>query len=601
MRRKQKVLRYSLILGIVLLSAGTGVLYSLAQTPIGGTADGAYAVLEPSGCIVDQNQVRLRIDMFLTPEDPYYSRFHVFVIDEKSPEFLAGYPGVLDKDGKPVDRADYDKWWANLPHIWQDNPFHSHFIYLSPTVNDTDVKQKITDTLTYFYGFYEACWKADKPFIEEWKKIPESIGTYRSQVIPGPAENFTASQTRIDDIKSRLADFGTVAVEAGSFTLPVGEQTIDVGPGATDRASNESALYTYIVKTNSANAIGITDTFEIWANTNMTGCECALFYVVSGDNLSTRDSEAIGNVTAGSKQTFTGLSMTTVTGDYLGVYFLTGTIDEVTSGGGGIWYEGADRIPCVNNAFGTVASWEMSIYATGVEVAFPVVESSIATNDTATATTTAVNYPATVSAGALLVCIARATVAGAIGWASGWNELTEDTSDASDDTTAIAWRAAVGNEDGTTFNVTHGSGKMAATVYSITGAADPATRTPELSTVAVGTSTTPNPTTCTPTGGSKNYLWLWLGGWEGEQTSPPASSPLNYSMTVGANTGTSGAVTTNCRVAGAALMKTAASEDPPSWTISVSDDWSAWCMAVHPPSGEPTPTPTPSKHYGFTF
>lgn len=215
-------------------------------------------------------------------------------------------------------------------------------------------------------------------------------------------------------------------------------------------------------------------------------------------------------------------------------------------------------------------------------MAFPVVESKRGTGRLSAETTSPILYPLTISAGALLVCIFRSASAGAIGWPSGWNEIVEDSSDASDDVTAIAWRAAVGDEDGLTFAVTHGSGKAAAIVYSITGAEAPATQPPQLSTVVVGSSATPNPTTCTPTGGAKDYLWLWLGGWEGEQTTPPASTPTNYSNSQGAATGTTGVVAINCRVASAQRDLNAASEDPGSWTISVSDDWSAWTMAVHP-------------------
>ena len=113
---------------------------------------------------------------------------------------------------------------------------------------------------------------------------------------------------------------------------------------------------------------------------------------------------------------------------------------------------------------------------------------------------------------------------------------------------------------------------------------------PQLSTVATGSSTTPDPTTCTPTGGAKEYLWLWVGGWEGEQTSPPASNPTNYSSPIGADSGTVGVVTTNVRVAAAQRNLFAASEDPGSWTISVTDDWTAYTVAIHPRNLPPRPT-----------
>jgi hypothetical protein len=200
-------------------------------------------------------------------------------------------------------------------------------------------------------------------------------------------------------------------------------------------------------------------------------------------------------------------------------------------------------------------------------------------------TTHPVTYPAGIVAGNLLACIIRSANGSTFTFPAGWNMLVNnDTSDASDDTTSIAWRKADGTE-GASFNVTSPVGTfVTAITWRITGAADPTVQPPQLSTIAVGASTTPNPTTCTPTGGAKDYLWIWMGGWEGEQTSPPASQPTNYDSTkrVGASNGTTGSVASNCRCAGVSRQNNAASEDAAAWTISVSDQWSAWVMAIHP-------------------
>lgn len=215
-------------------------------------------------------------------------------------------------------------------------------------------------------------------------------------------------------------------------------------------------------------------------------------------------------------------------------------------------------------------------------MAFPIVESTATTGRTATETTSPVTYPSAISPDALLVAIARCAVAGAISWPAEWTELVELSLDGSDDVTAIARKTAVGNEDGTTFNVTHGNGKSTYIVYSITGVENPVSRPPQISSLATGESTLPDPLFLTPTGGAKDYLWLWLGGWEGEQTSPPAGNPTGYTNPLGASSGSGGAIATNCRVASAQRNLNAVSEDPPSWTISVSDNWSAWTMAIHP-------------------
>jgi hypothetical protein len=74
---------------------------------------------------------------------------------------------------------------------------------------------------------------------------------------------------------------------------------------------------------------------------------------------------------------------------------------------------------------------------------------------------------------------------GGYGWPGGGTEVFENSSDASDDVTASAWKAADGSDDGTTITVSHGSTKASALCWSITGAAVPSIP-PEPGTVAAG-------------------------------------------------------------------------------------------------------------------
>lgn len=143
---------------------------------------------------------------------------------------------------------------------------------------------------------------------------------------------------------------------------------IDVGAGATNRATSYSPYYTtFIDKTNPANDNGTLTSFEIWALANMTGVKVGTFSG-SGTSWNDRDYESIGNVTAGSKQTFSGLSCTVNTGDILGIYQTSalGTIEADTSGGSGVLY-------IISDAFGQGALTFtlddadacISLYATG--------------------------------------------------------------------------------------------------------------------------------------------------------------------------------------------------------------------------------------------
>lgn len=212
-------------------------------------------------------------------------------------------------------------------------------------------------------------------------------------------------------------------------------------------------------------------------------------------------------------------------------------------------------------------------------MAFPV-DAARAGFGTGTATTLYnANVPDCV-AGDLLVILVRSPSGAAISWPdASYEELAEDASDSSDDSTAIVVKWCT--EPVTTVDIGFdSSSKVGGVGWRITGG-DPL-QTPELSAVQVGASTTPDPLTCTPTGGAKDYLWLWLGACEGEQTNPPAGNPTNYSNPVGGSSGSGGAVASNCRCFGASRQNNAASEDGGSWTISVSDSWTAWVMAIHP-------------------
>lgn len=141
---------------------------------------------------------------------------------------------------------------------------------------------------------------------------------------------------------------------------------IDIGCEAIDRNSQRNTA-TDINKTNPANDSGIIDTVEIYARAAMTNVKVATFYVVDGNNLSTRDYIYIGNVSVGYHQYNVNLNV--VAGDYIGIYH-SGYIEVGTSGGDGYWYcNDSDMIPCTNQAFSYYPSYQISLYGTGETVA----------------------------------------------------------------------------------------------------------------------------------------------------------------------------------------------------------------------------------------
>ncbi|MBA7522469.1 hypothetical protein ES705_14588 [subsurface metagenome] len=150
------------------------------------------------------------------------------------------------------------------------------------------------------------------------------------------------------------------------FQLVVLAVAIDIGMPAIDRGSTAST-YTWVNMGNPANASGTITSIEMWASSALTNCEVATFFVVSGNNLSTRDTELIGSVTPGSKQTFI-VDLDVQAGDYIGAYYTIGTLERDTSAMPGCWMKTGDNIPCSNLLFTNRADEAISLYGTGETV-----------------------------------------------------------------------------------------------------------------------------------------------------------------------------------------------------------------------------------------
>jgi len=153
------------------------------------------------------------------------------------------------------------------------------------------------------------------------------------------------------------------------FQMIVLAVDIDIGSPAIDRNNVSVGSYTIVDYNNPANASGKITNVEIWANTTLTDCKVAIFYVVSGTNLTTRDYESIGNVTPGSKQNFP-VDLDVQIGDYLGIYFASNDeqIEAVLEGNE--LYKLGDHIPCDNVTFSAYGE-TISLYGTGATIGWP--------------------------------------------------------------------------------------------------------------------------------------------------------------------------------------------------------------------------------------
>ena len=185
---------------------------------------------------------------------------------------------------------------------------------------------------------------------------------------------------------------------------------------------------------------------------------------------------------------------------------------------------------------------------------------------------------------------------------TGYTQFFTDSSDVSDDTVRAYYRWADGTEGADDTLSCTTSQKLGAICWEITGAENPATQTPEASAAAFGTTgaNVADPPTVTPTGGSKDYLFLAVGTQDGEVGAYTAF-PTNYANLIAANSGTGGAAGSNVVMGGASRQLTAASENPGAFTHGTPiTAWIAFAIAIHPaPTGTPH-TANPSSTLSLT-
>lgn len=217
---------------------------------------------------------------------------------------------------------------------------------------------------------------------------------------------------------------------------------------------------------------------------------------------------------------------------------------------------------------------------------FPEVITTAETAVTTAGTSHAINLPSGIESGDLILILTdKGSTAATFNEKAGYTELVDENAGNG----ITMWvRDADGTEGATVTFTSSASTRSASIAFRITGAMKASEQKPELSTVATGTSVEADPGKVEPTGGSKNYLWIAMCGYAGEEAdddtwanTPPTnfepSPPLQKACgTVGTNLGG--------KIAAAYRGNTAASEDPGAFNVDVSAAWRAFTIAVHPKS-----------------
>ena len=209
-------------------------------------------------------------------------------------------------------------------------------------------------------------------------------------------------------------------------------------------------------------------------------------------------------------------------------------------------------------------------------MAFPVVQTTAASTDGTDVTTHVVTMPSGLVSGDLALVFFCANGSSDSGtWPGGWTKVLG--AGANGISAAWGWRVSDGTE-GASISISTVAQQSASRVYRITGHAS-STNPPEgVAGWGSGATSTPDISTNTPTGGAKDYLWIWACAADSGYV--VTALPTNFTNLLQSDSGS----TAN----GSAAMSTgqqnlnAASLDPAAATLEAAEGWLCQLIAIHP-------------------
>jgi hypothetical protein len=307
-----------------------------------------------------------------------------------------------------------------------------------------------------------------------------------------------------------------------------------------------------------------------WAGTSPSLGNCA-FYDLDSDNTSATCSAA-WNATNNVRITNTGTEVKIAysdTNNAEGFMYLVTTDSDVPA---------SHSVSYLNASIDSVTEDSSTIRLAGPS---PAVQDTANSDSGANTTSHTVSLPANISGGDLLIVFFACDGNPTVTWptADGWSSIFSQSNGTSN-TLSIGYKIADGTEGASITVDTTASERSSHIAYRIYG--HDLYGAPEVSTAATGTDDTPDPNSLTPSGGSKDYLWIAVAG-NDDGTSIADAYPSGY--TTGETNSDNHSQGANVAVASKA--SNASSENPGTFTIGNTEAWVACTVAVSP-STEPT-------------
>jgi PKD repeat protein len=209
-------------------------------------------------------------------------------------------------------------------------------------------------------------------------------------------------------------------------------------------------------------------------------------------------------------------------------------------------------------------------------MSFPQVAATNSGANDVNSTSHTLNLPTGIAAGNLLIIFYAFDGSPTVSGISENGYSTLGTTSASSPYTRVAYKIATGSEGSTVTFTSDVAEKSAHITYRITGWHG--TTAPAISTVATATSANPDPASLNPSGWDiEETLWLAVAAWDAGNTNL-STFPSGYTNGL-LNRATS---SDGVGIATAQRELAAASEDPGAFTLTGSQAWKAYTLAVRP-------------------
>jgi hypothetical protein len=207
-------------------------------------------------------------------------------------------------------------------------------------------------------------------------------------------------------------------------------------------------------------------------------------------------------------------------------------------------------------------------------MAFPVVQSTITSEEVTEVTSHDVSLPAGVSSGDLVVVYVAVKNNRTVTYPAGWTEILD--TNGTGVSISVAYRRCDGTEGATIIVTSSILDASSHGAYRITG--HHATTNPEVGTTTAGTDQSPDPPSLTPSWGAEDTLWIAFHGAGGDHTT--SAFPASYTDGIQENDSGSGISSASAR-----RNLNAASENPGAFSLSSGTiQWRANTIAIRPAS-----------------